>query len=81
MKTITLKHPFTNAEGKEIKTLTVKSLKRKDLKASVKHSSDQIEQEDFLFALSTGLTIEDIEELHVADSNQLSEAFREMGSA
>ena len=74
----TLKHPFTNAAGQRIETLPVKRLKRSDLKAASKHSSDDAEQEDFLFARMIGLTIEDIEQFDIADSKALQDMFRTM---
>ena len=75
---ITLKHPFTNAAGQRVEKLTVRRLKRGDLKAAAKHSSDDGEQEDFLFARMTGLTLEDIEQLDMADSKVMQDTFRQM---
>ena len=73
-----LKYPFTNAAGQRIETLTLKRLKRGDLKAANKHSKDDAEQEDFIFARMSGLTIEDIEQLDMADSKALQDMFRKM---
>ncbi|AXF13735.1 phage tail assembly protein [Paraburkholderia caledonica] len=68
---IPLKYPFRNAAGETIATLALRRGKRKDMKAAAKYSDDAGEQEDFLFARLTGLTIEDIEELDLADSKAL----------
>lgn len=77
-KTITLFHPIKTASGEEIKSVTIKEMKRADIKAANKYSKDDTEQEDFLFARMTGLQIEDLDQLHVSDSKQLSDAFRAM---
>ena len=79
-KTITLFHPIKTAAGEEVKTLTVHDLKRADIKAANKYSQDEVEQEDFLFSRMTGLQIEDLDQLHVADSKQISDAFRAMAN-
>ncbi|MFB9160251.1 phage tail assembly protein [Chromobacterium violaceum] len=75
---IKLKYPFTNAAGQRIDTLEVSRLKRADLKAASHHSQDDADQEDFLFARMTGLTLEDIDQLDIADSGALADSFREM---
>jgi hypothetical protein len=75
---ITLKHPFTNAAGQRIEKLTVRRAKRADMKAAAKHSKDEAEQEDFLFSRITGLTLEDIDQLDLADSRSLQDTFRQM---
>ncbi|AOZ50885.1 phage tail assembly protein [Chromobacterium vaccinii] len=75
---IKLQYPFTNAAGQRIDTLEVARLKRADLKAASHHSQDDADQEDFLFARMTGLTLEDIDQLDIADSRALADSFREM---
>lgn len=75
---LTLKHPFTNAAGQRIETLTLRRARRADLKAATRHSKDDSEQEDFLFAQITGLTLEDIDRLDLADSKALADTFRDM---
>ncbi|MDO5940642.1 phage tail assembly protein [Burkholderia cepacia] len=75
---ITLKHPFTNAAGQRIEKLTIRRAKRSDMKAAAKYSKDDGEQEDFLFAQITGLTLEDINQLDLADSKALIDTFRSM---
>lgn len=76
--TIALKYPFKNAAGQLIETLTLKRGKRADAKAADKYSKDMAEQEDFLFARLTGLALEDIDQLDLADSKALTDAFRNM---
>ena len=78
MEKITLKFPFKNAAGQSIETLEIKRLKRTDMKAAQKHSADVAEQEDFLLAKMSGLTLEDIDQLDLADSKQLLDSFRSM---
>ncbi|AOJ08050.1 hypothetical protein WS71_02880 [Burkholderia mayonis] len=75
---ISLKHPLKLATGETVSTLTLRRGKRKDMAAAAKYSSDAGEQEDFLFARLTGLTIEDIGELDLADARQLADSFRDM---
>lgn len=75
---LTLKHPFTNAAGQRIESLTVRRAKRIDMKAATKYSKDEGEQEDFLFAQITGMTLEDIDQLDLADSKVLQDFFRSM---
>ncbi len=75
---IKLKYPFTNAAGQRIDTLTVRRPKRADMKAAAKYSKDEADQEDFLFAQITGLTLEDIDQLDLADSKALQDTFRDM---
>ncbi|HJU70387.1 MAG TPA: phage tail assembly protein [Paucimonas sp.] len=75
---LTLKHPFTNAAGQRIDRLTIRRAKRADMKAATKYSKDEGEQEDFIFAQITGLTLEDIDLLDLADSKTLQDSFRSM---
>lgn len=77
-KTYTLKFPFTSATGTRIERIEMRRLQRKDLKAAAQFSKDDIEQEDFLLARLSGMTIEDIGQLDIADSNALTSFFRLM---
>ncbi|KMN33073.1 MULTISPECIES: phage tail assembly protein [Chromobacterium] len=78
MKALKLQFPFTNAAGERIESLTITRLKRGDLKAAHQHSKDDADQEDFLFARMTGLLLEDIDQLDIADSRVLADCFRAM---
>ena len=78
MEKITLKFPFRNAAGQSIEKLEIKRLKRADMKAAQRHSKDAAEQEDYLLAKMSGLTVEDIDQLDLADSKQLLDSFRAM---
>ncbi len=78
MITIPLKFPFTNPAGQRIEKLDVRRATRGDVKLANKHSTDEGEQEDFLFSRITGLVMEDIDMLDLADSKVLSEVFRTM---
>lgn len=75
-QTITLFSPLTTGDGKTLNEITMRVPKRKDIGKSQRHSKDPVEAETFLFHLLTGLTMEDIGELTLADSNQLSDMFR-----
>ena len=76
---ITLQYPIKSGTGQTITSLELRRAKRGDLKAAHRHSKDDVEREDFLFARLTDLTLEDVELLDITDSNALSEAFRVMG--
>ncbi|AAQ59148.1 phage tail assembly protein [Chromobacterium violaceum] len=78
MSKYTLKFPFTNAGGQHIETIEMRRLKRSDLKAAVQFSKDDVDQEDFLLARLSGLTMEDIGQLDIADSRALTDFFRRM---
>ena len=56
----------------------MRRLLRKDLKAAMQFSKDDIEQEDFLLARLSGMTIEDIGQIDIADSHALTGFFRHM---
>ncbi|QOK91985.1 phage tail assembly protein [Ralstonia pseudosolanacearum] len=74
----TLKFPFTTAAGVRVESIEMRRLKRQDLKAAMKYSKDDVDQEDFLLARLSGLTMEDIGELDIADSKALTDFFRGM---
>lgn len=78
---LTLKFPITSGDGRLITELALRRPKRKDLAVASKHSSDPIEAETFLFARISGVTLEDIEELDLADNKALTDLFRSMESA
>ncbi|UKD14876.1 phage tail assembly protein [Burkholderia aenigmatica] len=75
---IPLKFPVKLATGQTLTELTLNRGKRKDMAAAAKYSTDAGDQEDFLLARLTGLTVEDLGELDLADSKQLMDAFRGM---
>ncbi|WP_341521546.1 phage tail assembly protein [Pseudomonas sp. G.S.17] len=75
---ISLKFPFTTAAGVCLTSLPITRLKRKDIGKAQAYSKDEGLQEDFLFAKMTGMTIEDLAELDIADSKVVTEVFREM---
>ena len=64
--------------NQRIEKLTIRRAKRADMKAATKYSKEDAEQEDFLFAQITGLTMEDIDQLDLADSKALTDSFRKM---
>ncbi|PAK13998.1 MULTISPECIES: phage tail assembly protein [Burkholderia cepacia complex] len=75
---IPLKFPVKLATGQTLTELTLNRGKRKDMSAAAKYSEDAGDQEDFLLARLTGLTVEDLGELDLADSKQLMDSFRRM---
>ena len=75
---LTLKFPFQSASGEKISKLPIKRLKRKDISAAQTHTKDEAAMEDFLLAKMTGLTVEDLMDLDIADSKRVTEVFREM---
>lgn len=75
---IPLKFPFTSPAGQYIDKLPIRRLKRKDMAAAQQHSKDDAVIEDHLLARMTGLTLEDVGELDIADNKTLTEVFREV---
>ena len=75
---IPLKFPFKSAAGAQITSLSITRLKRKDISAAQSHTKDEAAMEDFLLAKMTGLTLEDLMDLDIADSKRVTEVFREM---
>ncbi|HDR8991496.1 MULTISPECIES: phage tail assembly protein [Burkholderia cepacia complex] len=75
---IPLKFPVKLATGQTLTELDLRRGKRKEMALAAKYSEDPGEQEDFLLGMLTGLTVEDIGELDLADSKRLMDAFRLM---
>ncbi|MGD8091359.1 phage tail assembly protein [Pseudomonas aeruginosa] len=75
---IRLLFPFTSASGERIEELTIRRLKRRDLADAQRHSKDEAVIEDHLLCKMTGLTLEDLETLDLADSRTVTEVFREL---
>nr|WP_206770369.1 phage tail assembly protein [Pseudomonas mohnii] len=75
---IPLKFPFKSAEGVQITSLPLTRLKRKDISAAQSNTKDEAAMEDFLLARMTGMTVEDLMDLDIADSRTVTDVFREM---
>lgn len=75
---IPLKFPFTTAAGQKLDKLPIYRLKRKDLAAAQRAAQDDAGIEDFLAAKMTGLALEDLGDLDIADSKTVTEVFREI---
>jgi len=73
---LTLKHPFNNAAGVRVERITLRRARRADLRAANQFSRDEFDQETFLFARLSGLTMEDIDSLDLEDNVQLAQRFR-----
>jgi len=75
---LTLLHPIKLATGEILKTVQIHPLKRKDLSAAQRHSKEESRMEELLLAKMTGLTVEDLGELHIADARRVGERFQAM---
>lgn len=64
---IQLDYPFTTGTGEELKEITVRRAKVGDLRAAAKAGGESSEQEIVLVARITGLVVEDVEQLDLAD--------------
>jgi len=73
-----LLHPIKLATGEVLKTVTIHTLRRKDLTAAQRHGKDESVMEELLLAKMTGLTVEDLGELHIADARRVAERFQSM---
>ncbi|MDH0894355.1 MULTISPECIES: phage tail assembly protein [unclassified Pseudomonas] len=75
---ITLKFPVQSPAGNTITHLPIQRLKRKDLMFAQQNFEGDAAIENYLVSRMVGLTIEDLAELDLADSNQVNEVFREV---
>jgi len=73
-----LLHPVKLATGEVLKKVTIHTLRRKDLTAAQRHGKDETLMEELLLAKMTGLTVEDLGELHIADARRVAERFQAM---
>ncbi|NYT80877.1 phage tail assembly protein [Alcaligenaceae bacterium] len=76
--TLPLLHPVTLPTGESLASVKIYPLKRRDISAAQQHSRDDAVIEDLLLARMTNLTVEDLGELHIADSRRVTETFQEM---
>ncbi|URL01240.1 phage tail assembly protein [Avibacterium sp. 20-126] len=74
---ISLDYPITDGEGKTITELHLRRAKAKDLRAA-QSQKNEADQEFFLVARLTGLVMEDVGELDVADYQKVQLALKEM---
>jgi len=73
-----LLHPVKLATGETLKKVPIHTLLRKDLTAAQRHGKDETLMEELLLAKMTGLTVEDLGELHIADARRVAERFQAM---
>jgi len=71
-----LKYPFTNAAGVRVERITLRRARRADLRAASQYSKDDFDQDTFLLARLSGLTLEDLDNLDLEDNTQLVQRFR-----
>lgn len=74
---IVLKAPFTSASGALIERVAVRRAKVKDLKAAARITKDAVEQALVIAARVADLTIEDLEEMDLADFGRIQDTFQE----
>ena len=74
---VSLDYPIQDGEGKTIAELTIRRPKAKDLHAAQSQKSEA-DQEFFLLARLTGLVMEDIGELDIADYQKVQKALQDM---
>ena len=72
---ITLEFPITTAAG-QVKTITMRRAKVKDLRRMADFGKTDAEQEIGLMARLAGMTAEDFDELDAVDYRKLQETFR-----
>lgn len=75
---IALQFPIKNGEGKEITELNLRRAKVADIKRMNELKGSDAEREIYMIALLTGLVIEDVEQLDIADYKVIQKAFEEM---
>ena len=75
---IPLKFPFKTAAGQQISRLPINRPKRKDITAAQGNFKDDVGIENYLTARMVGLTVEDLDELDIADSNTVNLVFQEV---
>lgn len=75
---IPLQYPITTAGGVLIEKITLRRGKRADLRAAARFSDNEADQESFLFSRLTGLTMEDLDQIDIADNAELVRRFRDM---
>jgi len=74
---VALKYPFTSAAGVRIERICLRRAKRADLRAANQFSRDEVDQETFLFARLSGLTMEDLDNLDMEDNDEMVRRFRQ----
>lgn len=76
---IPLKFPFKTAAGQALTRLPINRVKRKDITvAQASFGKDEVGVENYLTARMVGLTVEDLEELDIADSSTVTLVFQEV---
>lgn len=76
-KTIKLDYPIQDGNGKTITELKVRRAKAKDLR-SAQNQKNEADQEFYLLSVLTGLVMEDIAELDIADYQKVQSTLKEM---
>lgn len=74
---ITLDYPIKDGHGNDVSELKMRRAKAKDLRAAQSQKSEA-DQEFYLIATLTNLTLEDVAELDIADYQKVQNAIKEM---
>lgn len=72
----TLLYPIKSATGQTITKISMRRPKRGDYKKAFKFSKDVVEQEDFMISQMAGITLEDVDEIDMADSAVITRFLR-----
>lgn len=74
---VALDFPIQDGQGNTLTELTLRRPKAKDLRVA-QSQKNEVDQEFFLLAQLTGLVMEDIGELDIADYQKVQQALQEM---
>ncbi|QIM66332.1 phage tail protein [Mannheimia granulomatis] len=74
---VTLDFPIKDGHSNDVTELKIRRAKAKDLRTA-QSQKNEADQEFYLLAILTGLTIEDIAELDIADYSKLQAILKEM---
>ncbi|MGO1000833.1 phage tail assembly protein [Lysobacter sp. CA196] len=75
---LTLRFPFRTAAGAPVSVLTPRRLKVRDMKQAQRDAKTASEVELAAIALACGLTPEDLDDMDMADYEDLQDRFRQM---
>lgn len=78
---IVLDFPITSGEGEVINSLKMRRLKVRDMRRAISQTKGSFDAEVAVLAISTGLMIEDFDELDFSDYQKLQEAYETMGKS
>ena len=77
-KTVSLQYPYTTADGVGLKELSIRRLTVGDMRQVTNQHTSAGDIEVTLFARMSGLVPEDIDQMDLADYEQLKMAYQDM---